>query len=119
MSAGRADFGGDPHLVGKPTTSGKICWSTGSASGAILEGQLYYDDLFTAGCAHINAEFRTAVGGQLVSRYVNRVCSTGGLKQKSVFSQVNGNVRVITIRLFTSATANGAQTSVGTKTFGI
>ena len=119
IGAGRADFGQDPHLLGNPTNSGRICWSTGSVSGAILEGQLYYDDLLNRGCAHISAQFRRSEGGELVSTYANGVCSTGGLRQKSVYSQVNGDIRWMTIRLYTSETATGPKTRVKTRGFGI
>src|SRR3990172_7506162 len=123
MSSGRADFGQDPHLAGSPTISGRICWAratTGAPLGAILEGQLYYDDLFNPGCAHILVRFRT-LAGELVSTYTNSVCSTGGLRQKSVYSQVNGAVRRITITLSTSnrADGTGTRTVVGTKAFTI
>jgi len=123
ISAGRADFGEDPHLLGSPTNSGRICWSWGgNLSGAILEGQLYYDDLLNKGLAHILVWFRTSSGtasSEIVSEYRRSVCSTGGLRQTSVFSQVNGRVDRITIQLSTSERADGPRTAVGTKAFTI
>lgn len=116
ISAGRADFGADPHLFGAPRSSGRVCWSTGGAgaSGAILDGQLYYDDLSNAGCAHITVRFET-LAGQLVSLYSDGICGTGGLRQRSAFSQVNGAVRRIRIRLFTSETSAGEKTLVAAR----
>ena len=125
MSSGRADFGQDPHLAGSPTISGRICWAratTGAPLGAILEGQLYYDDLLNKGLAHILVWFRTSSGtasSEIVSEYRRSVCSTGGLRQTSVFSQVNGRVDRITIQLSTSERADGPRTAVGTKAFTI
>lgn len=121
--SGRADFGGDPHLAGRPRTSGRLCWGNG---GAILEGQLYYDDLLTAGCAHVAVEFfnSNTPTRQRLSVFNQKVCSPGGLRQASIFSQVNGSqanagqrVGRVSIQLFTSATANGARTSGESKTF--
>lgn len=122
MSSGRADFGGDPHLAGAPTGSGRLCWGNG---GAILEGQLYYDDLLKAGCAHITVEFQNAnPTPQRLSLFTQKVCSPGGLRQTSIFSQVAGSttdrskrVGRVTIQLFISATATGAKTSVGFRAF--
>ena len=122
MSSGRADFGGDPHLAGTPTSDGRLCWGNG---GAILEGQLYYDDLLKAGCAHITVEFQNAnTTPQRLSLFTQKVCSTGGLRQTSIFSQVNGDpndrskrVGRVAIQLFTSATSTGAKTSVGFRAF--
>ena len=122
MSHGRADFGGDPHLVGAPTGSGRLCWGNG---GAILEGQLYYDDLLKAGCAHITVEFQNAnPTPQRLSLFTQKVCSPGGLRQTSIFSQVAGSttdrsrrVGRVAIELFISATSTGPRTSVGFKAF--
>ena len=125
ISAGRSDFGGDPHLVGAPSTAGRLCWGNG---GAIIEGQLYYDDPARGGCAHISVEFfnsnRTAP--VRMSLFNQKVCRTGPglLKQASIFSQVNrtsatasGRVGRVTIALSTSETANGTRTSTNFTVF--
>lgn len=122
MSNGRADFGGDPHLAGSPRSSARLCWGNG---GAILEGQLYYDDLLKAGCSHIAVEFFNSRNNpQRLSLFNRKVCSTGGLRQTSIFSQVNGSPTIqdkrvgrVAIQLFTSETATGARTSVGFQAF--
>lgn len=58
--------------------------------------------------------------GQSVSVYSNAVCSPGGLRQKSIFSQINsGNPRRISITLLTSASLAGPRTTTGTKSFEI
>lgn len=118
IPAGRSDFGGDPHLGGAPTNAGRLCWGNG---GAILEGQLYYDDLAQGGCAHIAVEFLNSnrTKPERMSLFNQKVCRTGAglLKQVSIFSQVNrtsplasGRVGRVTITLSTSETANGTQT---------
>jgi hypothetical protein len=90
----------------------------------ILDGRLYYDDLFKPGCAHIVVRFFNSERPtpRRVTFYTNGVCSPGGLRQDPVYSQVNGSPTNLTqrvgrveIELFTSETSTGPKTSVGFK----
>jgi hypothetical protein len=122
MSHGRADFGGDPHLNGVPRTSGRLCWGGG---GAILEGQLYYDELLKKGCAHIAVEFQSDENTpRRISLFNQSVCSPGGLRQVSISTQASGStteaakrVGRVVIQLFVSETSTGPRGQVGFRSF--
>jgi hypothetical protein len=122
MSHGRADFGGDPHLNGVPRTAGRLCWGGG---GAILEGQLYYDELLKKGCAHIVVEFQSDENTpKRISLFSQSVCSPGGLRQKTISTQASGSttepakrVGRVVIQLFVSETSTGPRAQVGFRSF--
>jgi hypothetical protein len=124
MNNGRADFGDEPHWLGTPVNSGRLCWQAGG--GVILDGRLYYDHLSTPGCAHIEVRFFNSVTPRQLLQsqtYRNKVCSPGGHRQLPVWWQLQSSpnpdpstrVGQVTIRLTTSETENGPQTAVGFK----
>jgi hypothetical protein len=78
VNNGNNDFGGEPHAVGSPVTSGlvQLTRDKGQVTGHV-KGTLYWDALFGGGCTRLIIDFQNLNGTTLSQKTIDR-CGTGG-----------------------------------------
>jgi hypothetical protein len=82
INAGSADFGFGNHSVGSPVSNATITFDWGTGTGQLrptgrVQGTLYWDSLFSAGCARLTIRFRNTANENLDVRQID-VCGPGG-----------------------------------------
>jgi hypothetical protein len=78
INSDNADFGNGLHAGGGPTGSGLVQFTreNGSLKG-LVSGTLYYDSLFSEGCAQLIIDFENSAGNALKTETVKK-CGPGG-----------------------------------------
>lgn len=75
---GHADFGTGLHLGGAPTGNAQLTWDKGSSTiTAKLSGTVYWDDIFSGGCARVRYRLYTTSGSIASTVYSTPVCRAG------------------------------------------
>ena len=82
LDGGTADFGSGFHIGGAPLGSGVVTFDYDTSSGQLVatgrvRGTLYWDALFSSGCARLTILFRDVNNGPLTARNIDR-CGPGG-----------------------------------------
>jgi len=78
INNGNTDFGTGLHAAGTPTGSGVVMLTVSSGSvSALVNGTLYWDSLFSGGCAQLIIDFENAAGTNLSTKTIKK-CGTGG-----------------------------------------
>ncbi len=117
INNGSADFGSGTHYGGGPQGAGTITydWST-TATGLLgitgrVRGTLYWDSLWSAGCARLSIQYRNVAGANLFVRNIP-VCGTGGnannAGNKIAVDDSFGSTALDHIILTTAVIQNGA-----------
>jgi hypothetical protein len=78
INSNDADFGTGTHAGGGPTGSGlvKLTRNNGNVTG-LVSGTLYYDSLFSEGCAQMEIFFENSAGTSIHSETIKK-CGPGG-----------------------------------------
>jgi hypothetical protein len=77
INGDNADFGKGPHLGGSPGSGlVQLTRDNGNLKG-LVSGTLYYDSLFSEGCAQIIIDFENSAGSALKTETVKK-CGPGG-----------------------------------------
>jgi hypothetical protein len=78
VNSNDADFGTGTHAGGGPTGSGlvKLTRNNGNVTG-LVSGTLYYDSLFSEGCAQMEVFFENSAGTSIHSETIKK-CGPGG-----------------------------------------
>ena len=82
INNGRADFGSGNHSFGGPSGAATITFDWSPNAGLIrstgrVRGTLYWDSLFSSGCARLTIRFRNSSNTTLDTRTIDE-CGTGG-----------------------------------------
>lgn len=78
----RADFGSGFHSLGSPTGNGVVLWDyapsgLGIIATARVKGTLYWDALFSAGCARLTITYKD-YSGHTITTNTATLCAPGG-----------------------------------------
>jgi hypothetical protein len=84
INGDNADFGNGLHAGGGPTGNGfvRLSRNSGFVTGEV-SGTLYYDSLFSEGCAQIIIDFENSAGTALSTKTIKK-CGPGGNANDSV-----------------------------------
>lgn len=78
INGGKADFGNGRHEGGSPKHAGTLSWNDrGTTRTGTLTGNVYWDDLFSGGCARVVLTLLDSSGNRLDRAYSEPVCGTG------------------------------------------
>jgi hypothetical protein len=120
INNGNADFGSGPHALGGPSGNAVVQLSrdNGSVNG-LVNGTLYWDALFGAGCSRIIIDFQTLGGTTLSSKTIDQ-CGPGGNandgpNNKDVNQTFSGG-SLMQIHLSVGTVVNNSFVNVQTKT---
>jgi hypothetical protein len=108
---GQADFGSGGHAGGQPLAAGNLTWDDqGTQTAARLTGRVFWDDLFSGGCARVRMSLYNTSGTLMDTKYSGKACraGSGSVVSKSVdltLSAAHAHKVVVTTQKAASATS--------------
>jgi hypothetical protein len=74
----QADFGSGGHAGGQPLGAGNLAWDVQEErTAARLTGRVYWDDLFSGGCARVRVRLYNTSGVRVDTQYSGKACRSG------------------------------------------
>ena len=116
INAGSADFGSGYHSGGEPSGGATITYDWNTSTGQLVStgrvrGTLYWDSLFSDGCARLTIRFRNANNVNIASRIIDE-CGPGGnannAVNRTVVDESFSSINLFTIVLHVAEIRDGS-----------